>query len=215
MQGPPASPYENGTFLLYIEFGDQFPRKAPTASFITPILHPNITKHGRICHPILDREWTPVTRVYQVIQQLWGILMSLEARDAIDPLFTLKFWTDPESGRREVKQYVQRFATLSRANHRTNILSGASSAPSVVSTAPPSYRTNPPTQPAAAAERVHNLRRSIATSSVGSGSPILTPPSTAAGSTTGLLPASSGAASIASSTHSNRARRLIDRLHRR
>jgi ubiquitin-protein ligase len=44
MQGPPASPYEDGTFLLYIELGDQFPRKAPTAKFITPILHPNITK---------------------------------------------------------------------------------------------------------------------------------------------------------------------------
>jgi hypothetical protein len=44
MQGPPASPYEGGTFLLYIEIGDAFPRKAPTARFITPILHPNITK---------------------------------------------------------------------------------------------------------------------------------------------------------------------------
>lgn len=44
MQGPPASPYENGTFLLYIEIGESFPRKAPTARFITPILHPNITK---------------------------------------------------------------------------------------------------------------------------------------------------------------------------
>jgi hypothetical protein len=27
MQGPPASPYEDGTFLLYIELSDQFPRK--------------------------------------------------------------------------------------------------------------------------------------------------------------------------------------------
>jgi hypothetical protein len=44
MQGPPASPYQNGTFLLYIEIGDSFPRKAPSARFITPILHPNITK---------------------------------------------------------------------------------------------------------------------------------------------------------------------------
>lgn len=44
MQGPPASPYQKGTFLLYIEIGDSFPRKAPMARFITPILHPNITK---------------------------------------------------------------------------------------------------------------------------------------------------------------------------
>lgn len=44
MQGPPASPYSNGTFLLYIEMGDSFPRQAPSARFITPVLHPNITK---------------------------------------------------------------------------------------------------------------------------------------------------------------------------
>ncbi|KAH9205235.1 ubiquitin-conjugating enzyme/RWD-like protein, partial [Leptodontidium sp. 2 PMI_412] len=76
MQGPPDSPYADGTFLLYIELGQDFPRRPPSARFITPILHPNITKHGRVCHPIFDREWTPATRVYQVLQQLYGIMMS-------------------------------------------------------------------------------------------------------------------------------------------
>lgn len=44
MQGPPASPYATGTFELYIEMGDGFPRQAPSARFLTPVLHPNITK---------------------------------------------------------------------------------------------------------------------------------------------------------------------------
>ena len=44
MQGPPDTPYESGTFLLYVELGAQFPMVAPTARFITPILHPNVTK---------------------------------------------------------------------------------------------------------------------------------------------------------------------------
>lgn len=44
MQGPPDSPYANGTFLLYIEIGSEFPRRPPSARFITPMLHPNITK---------------------------------------------------------------------------------------------------------------------------------------------------------------------------
>lgn len=78
MQGPPDSPYANGTFLLYVELGADFPRRPPSARFITPILHPNITKHGRVCHPIFDREWSPNTRVFTVLQQLYGILMSLE-----------------------------------------------------------------------------------------------------------------------------------------
>lgn len=48
MQGPPASPYSSGTFALYIEMGDGFPRQAPTARFLTPVLHPNITKVSRL-----------------------------------------------------------------------------------------------------------------------------------------------------------------------
>ena len=44
MQGPPDTPYADGTFLLYVELGAQFPMVAPTARFITPILHPNVTK---------------------------------------------------------------------------------------------------------------------------------------------------------------------------
>ena len=44
MQGPPGSAYEAGTFALFIELGDQFPTKAPSARFKTPVLHPNITK---------------------------------------------------------------------------------------------------------------------------------------------------------------------------
>lgn len=44
MQGPPASPYANGTFMLYLEIGSDFPLKPPSARFITPMLHPNITK---------------------------------------------------------------------------------------------------------------------------------------------------------------------------
>ncbi|KAI9783680.1 MAG: hypothetical protein M1839_003528 [Geoglossum umbratile] len=121
MQGPPESPYEKGTWVLYIELGDAFPRKPPEVRFLTPILHPNITKHGRICHPILDREWNSSMHAYQVLQHVYGLLMALESRDAIDLLSTLKFWTDPESGRREVAKYIQRFATRTREQHKLEI----------------------------------------------------------------------------------------------
>ncbi|KAL1953648.1 hypothetical protein VTO42DRAFT_2397 [Malbranchea cinnamomea] len=122
LQGPPESAYEDGVFLLYVEIGSEFPRKPPTARFITPVLHPNITKHGRVCHPIFDREWTPQTRVFQVLQHLYGILMSIEARDAVDPLSSLRFWTDPKQGRKEVKRYIDRFASRSRAQLRADII---------------------------------------------------------------------------------------------
>lgn len=45
--------------------------------------------------------------IYQVLQSVYGILMTLEVRDAVDPMSTLKFWTDPGSSNSEVAQYVR------------------------------------------------------------------------------------------------------------
>lgn len=44
--------------------------------------------------------------IYEVLQNVYGILMTLEVRDAVDPMSTLKFWTDPESSKNEVTEYV-------------------------------------------------------------------------------------------------------------
>lgn len=44
MSGPSASPYERGTFVLMVEMSSNYPQRAPTVRFITPILHPNVTK---------------------------------------------------------------------------------------------------------------------------------------------------------------------------
>lgn len=56
MEGPPESPYESGTFLLYLDIPGNFPAFPPKGRFSTPILHPNINRHGRICHSIFDRK---------------------------------------------------------------------------------------------------------------------------------------------------------------
>ncbi|KAF3931222.1 hypothetical protein ABW19_dt0209355 [Dactylella cylindrospora] len=58
MQGPPDSAYSSGTFVLYLDMDDQYPLFGPKARFITPILHPNINKHGRVCHSIFDRKYS-------------------------------------------------------------------------------------------------------------------------------------------------------------
>ena len=60
MQGPPGSSYEGGVFLLYLHMEDQYPAFPPKARFCTPILHPNINRHGRICHSILDSKSSPL-----------------------------------------------------------------------------------------------------------------------------------------------------------
>lgn len=53
--GPPESTYAGGTFLLYVEMVEEYPVSPSKARFVTPVYHPNINRHGRICHSIFDR----------------------------------------------------------------------------------------------------------------------------------------------------------------
>lgn len=57
MQGPPGSAYADGVFLLYLHMEDDYPTFAPKGRFYTPIFHPNINRHGRICHSLLDSKY--------------------------------------------------------------------------------------------------------------------------------------------------------------
>ena len=57
--GPEWTPYEGGTWLLYLDFGDEYPLKAPKMRFDSsiPIKHVNVNGHGRICHSIFGRDY--------------------------------------------------------------------------------------------------------------------------------------------------------------
>lgn len=51
--GPDGSVYEGMTLKLSIAFSDQYPHKAPTIKFTTPVFHPNVDLEGNICLDIL------------------------------------------------------------------------------------------------------------------------------------------------------------------
>jgi len=54
MQGPPESAYATGVFVLYLDMEADYPAFPPKCRFTTPVYHPNINRHGKVCHSILD-----------------------------------------------------------------------------------------------------------------------------------------------------------------
>ncbi|KAJ1498120.1 Ubiquitin-conjugating enzyme E2 T, partial [Coelomomyces lativittatus] len=75
---PSNTPYAQGTFKVECCLTQSFPFSPPHCKFITPIYHPNIDSHGRICVDILKEGIEPgkwkvtynVLTVLSVIRQL-------------------------------------------------------------------------------------------------------------------------------------------------
>ncbi|RDW73653.1 hypothetical protein BP5796_07095 [Coleophoma crateriformis] len=122
MAGPAASPYENGTYVLFVHLTTRFPRTPPAVRLLTPILHPNIKKHGRICHGILANGWDPNFHIYDILQDIYGLLATPEMRDALDELAALRVRTDAAAAQAEIFKYVDKFAKKSRAEWKREIL---------------------------------------------------------------------------------------------
>lgn len=114
MRGPAGTPYHKGIYkfictcrnyttgiyLLFAKFPENYPYKPPEIRFITPvrifseyisdsnhptqIYHCNINSMGRICHPVLGRNYIPSLSMREVFDQVYGLLMSPEADDPLD-----------------------------------------------------------------------------------------------------------------------------------
>ncbi|KAH8659259.1 hypothetical protein BGZ60DRAFT_544304 [Tricladium varicosporioides] len=122
MQGPPDSAYSSGTFILYLDMEDDYPSFAPKCRFITPIYHPNINRHGKVCHSILDRNWTSDTSNSQVISTIYSLLMVPEFSDPINAVVTLDFHWDEVQFRNEAKAHIEKYAKRTREDWKEEIL---------------------------------------------------------------------------------------------
>lgn len=74
IMGPINSPYEGGTFKLFIRFTDNYPNAPPFIIFQTPIYHPNISTMGTICLNILRQNWQPIFTISHVLLCICALL---------------------------------------------------------------------------------------------------------------------------------------------
>ncbi|KAF1351667.1 hypothetical protein EJ07DRAFT_168877 [Lizonia empirigonia] len=102
MQGPP----------------ENYPMLPPKARFVTPMHHPNINRHGRICHSILDRNWTVDTTTKDLIDTIYSLLLVPEFSDPINTVVTLNYHWDEVQFKDEAQRHIQKHATKTRAEWR-------------------------------------------------------------------------------------------------
>ncbi|CAE7880589.1 unnamed protein product, partial [Symbiodinium microadriaticum] len=101
------TPYATGTWLLYVLFPPDYPERPPEVRFVTSIKHCNVNAYGRICHSILDRNYTTDTPMTEILRSVYGLILSPEKEDAIDVALALQCHNDPDGYRRAIAQHVQ------------------------------------------------------------------------------------------------------------
>jgi ubiquitin-conjugating enzyme E2 D/E len=112
IQGPEDSPYESGTFLLEMDFTDNYPFKAPKVVFKTKIWHPNVqTETGEICTQAIEKSWVPTQNAKYVIEQVISLLADPRPEDALEAEIAEQFSNDFEGFKEKVQKYIAEFAS--------------------------------------------------------------------------------------------------------
>ncbi|KAK8071273.1 hypothetical protein PG997_011476 [Apiospora hydei] len=122
----PASkdtPYAAGTFLLHLHAEEgRYPTFAPRVWFATPIRHPSVSEHGRVCLPVLDRDWTTDTSMPTLFDAIRNLFFQTEHVDTINTTATLSMHRDEAAFENEVREHVRKYATKSKKEWRAELL---------------------------------------------------------------------------------------------
>ncbi|KAI9631983.1 ubiquitin-conjugating enzyme/RWD-like protein, partial [Dioszegia hungarica] len=123
--GPPSpSPYSGGKFKLGVEFGLDYPFKAPQIKFKTKMYHPNIDSDGSICMGMLKTDqWKPSTKMQHGNIVFFALYDLIETPNPDDPLVSSiaeQYRTDRPSFDKKAAEYTRQVRGFSnRASRRT------------------------------------------------------------------------------------------------
>eukprot|EP00752_Nemacystus_decipiens_P013348 g11818.t1 len=110
LTGPASTPYSGGCWLLSMFFPNNYPSAAPRVRFVTPIRHCNINSHGRVCHALFDRSWTPNTSVFDVLSCVYGLLLVPDHDDPLDSTLALQMYVSDYAYETAIEEHVKAHA---------------------------------------------------------------------------------------------------------
>jgi len=110
-QGPPATPYEGGTFVIDVQIPNDYPFHPPKMKFDTKIWHPNVSSQtGAICLDTLSTAWSPVLTIKSALLSLQSLLSTPEPKDPQDAQVANMMIKSPKEFERVAAEWAVQYA---------------------------------------------------------------------------------------------------------
>mmetsp|Transcript_48567 Transcript_48567/g.110411 ORF Transcript_48567/g.110411 Transcript_48567/m.110411 type:complete len:198 (+) Transcript_48567:59-652(+) len=111
MEGPDATPYAGGHFVIDIVIPSEYPYSPPKMKFDSKIWHPNISSQtGAICLDILGKEWSPALTIRTALLSIQALLSAPEPSDPQDAEVAEMYKTNRELFNQTAKHWTDSFA---------------------------------------------------------------------------------------------------------
>jgi ubiquitin-conjugating enzyme E2 A len=108
IKGPPNTPYEDGVFNIQLTFESEYPFKAPSVKFLTPIFHPNIYRDGKICVDILQpHEWSPAQNIRSILVSIMSLLMDPNPDSPANRIAAELYTKDKITYEQKVREFIK------------------------------------------------------------------------------------------------------------
>lgn len=123
IEGPDSTPYKGGTWLITCTFPNGYPLFPPEIRFNTEIKHCNINSYGRVCHSILDKNYTEDISIKTIFNCIYGLLLNPDVEDPLDSVLALSFFQANGDYEANIMKWVEKFAKKTRKEWKDFLVS--------------------------------------------------------------------------------------------